>query len=176
MNGRKIPNAPTTAVYLHAIRKDVQTCTCADLRQMRALDLLEQKGKSRSSYYKPGPFFEDPVMLVGQPEMTATGLTGNPELLRADLPQNLKELVEAVGKRSSRELIATAIVELCKWKALTIRQIAGLMNRNDKYLTTYVTALRDEGKITYTIPEMPNHPDQAYKTAEQSAPNTKSNS
>ncbi|KAA6304646.1 hypothetical protein EZS27_043706, partial [termite gut metagenome] len=75
--------------------------------------------------------------------------------------------LEQLGQRSnSKDDIIDIILELCKWKALTLNQLSDLMERKDKkYLkNNYVTPLRIQGKLEYTIPEMPNHPKQAYRT------------
>lgn len=56
------------------------------------------------------------------------------------------------------------ILDLCQWQPLTLRQLSLIIRRNEKYLFQYITPLKTEGKLEYTIPDMPNHPDQAYKT------------
>ena len=83
----------------------------------------------------------------------------------SELPAYLIEIIEDLGKKASNEAMNNAILQLCSWKELTIRQLASIMNRNDKYLFGIITPLRESGKLEYTIPDMPNHPEQAYKTA-----------
>ena len=43
--------------------------------------------------------------------------------------------------------------------------MADILKRGEKYLLRhYISPLREEGKLEYFYPEMPNHPQQAYKT------------
>ena len=55
------------------------------------------------------------------------------------------------------------ILKLCRWKALTLDQIARYLSRDSRHLfRVYIKPLRESGKLQYTKPEMPHHPEQAY--------------
>jgi ATP-dependent DNA helicase RecG len=95
------------------------------------------------------------------------GLTPQLDGLTPQLPIELQNKLEQLGQRvNSKDDTTDIILELCEWKALTLSQLSYLMKRkHKKYLkNTYLTPLRKEGKLEYTIPEMPNHPKQAYRT------------
>jgi ATP-dependent DNA helicase RecG len=95
-------------------------------------------------------------------------LTNQFDGLTNQLPVELRNKLEQLGQRSnSKKDIIDIILELCNWKPLTLNQLSDLMERKDKkYLKNiYITPLRKQGKLEYTIPEMPNHPKQAYRTA-----------
>lgn len=153
----------------------------AELRSLRDLGILQQKGKSRATYYIPDLAFNTPDV-AAENETGGAGislsdnlsalsdnlpaLSDNPTALSDNLPENLMEMIKGLGKRVlDKEKLNSVVLALCSWKPLTIKQIASLMGRNEKYLYSIVTPLKDSGKLMYTIPEMPNHPDQAYKTA-----------
>jgi hypothetical protein len=85
--------------------------------------------------------------------------------LSDQLPDFLKERLKDLGKRTvDKEKLDAVILALCSWRPLTIKQLAGIMRRNEKYLLTFITPLREKGKLIFTIPEMHSHPNQAYKT------------
>ena len=144
-----------------------------ELRQMRDLGILSQKGKGRATYYIPDNAFTSvekakPDHLTGKPDHL-TGkpdhLTGKPDHLNTDgLPKYLIEIIGNLGKKASNEAMNNAILQLCSWKELNIKQLANLMNRNEKYLLGLIAPLRESGKLAYSFPDMPNHPEQAYKT------------
>lgn len=150
----------------------------SELRNMRDLNILHQKGKGRNTYYVPDFGFSNPDLGPGLPELFNSlpdnqgALTDNPKALPDNLqaltdklPFNLKQQIKSLGKRTSdREKMNSGILNLCRWNPLTLKQLAALVQRNEKYMFMIITPLRESGQLEYTIPEMPNHPDQAYKT------------
>ncbi|KAA6330675.1 hypothetical protein EZS27_020648 [termite gut metagenome] len=152
-----------------------------DLHDLKDKKILTQKGKGKAIYYVPGEELMKLLPMVEVSEQGGDGLTpqsGNlttqlndltsqSDNLTTQLPDELRNKLEQLGQRSnSKDDIIDIILELCKWKALTLNQLSDLMERKDKkYLkNNYVTPLRKQGKLEYTIPEMPNHPKQAYRT------------
>ena len=81
------------------------------------------------------------------------------------MPPNLIKIIDGLGKRSNdKQAFEEAIVALCKWKALKVSELASILNRNPNHiLYTYVSPLREAGKLQYLYPDMPNHPEQAYR-------------
>lgn len=164
-----------------------------ELRRLRDLDILTQKGKSRATYYIPslgfspgnkkGPLSDkvlsdkvlpdkvlpDKVPLSDKVIMVPDNLFVNSdsESELADdplekIPEYLKGVVDNLGKRVSDSEMRTTILALCSWTPLTIKNLSKILNRNEKYLYEFIVPLKDEGKLAYTIPETPNHKDQAY--------------
>jgi ATP-dependent DNA helicase RecG len=159
-----------------------------DLHDLKDKGILTQKGKGKAIYYVAGdelinllPVVEESEHgrdelvnkidgLTPQLEGLTTqleGLTTQFDSLTTQLPIKLRNKLEQLGQRSnSKEDIIDIILKLCEWKPLTLNQVSDLMGRKEKqYLkSTYITPLRQQGKLEYTIPEMLNHPKQAYRT------------
>lgn len=147
-----------------------------DLRALRDIDLLEAKGQSRATYYIRGGALSRLIEPVPEGGGTLSEDTQDPNNQNEDtliepvnsllnqLPDNLKDLLNHLGQRTKdKEEVNELIIALCSWKPLKLSELAGLLQRRDKYLLYhFITPLRKAKKITYTIPEMPNHPNQAY--------------
>lgn len=143
-----------------------------ELRKLRDVRLLQQKGKGSATYYIPGEIFpkegEDHTTL--EPEHTTlpaehTTLEGGHTTLRESLPQELRVLVDGMGRRPG-EKIRPLILRLCGWKSLTAAELAGLFQRKDSEALRrdHLKPLIDEEKLGYVFPDMEKHPQQAYKT------------
>lgn len=147
-----------------------------ELRNMRDLGLLLQKGKSRATYYVPDLAFNTPELglsdnlgsLSDNPGALPDNLEGLSDNL--NLPPDLQEIVNQLGRRTTDKEMKEAILRLCAWKPFTLKQLAEALGRNEKYMYGFVTPLRESGQLAYTIADMPNHPDQAYKTVESQNP------
>lgn len=83
------------------------------------------------------------------------------------LPDELKDKIMTVGKKTGTDEMTSIILELCTYSEFGIADLAKLLKRNEKYIkTTFIKPLRAQKKLFFTIPEMPNHPGQKYTTAE----------
>ena len=142
----------------------------SELRNLRDLGILNQKGKSRATYYEINTEFtsSNSKGLSDQLEDLSDQLEdlsdqSNP--LFGELPVDLKDKIGHLGRRTKdKEVVNQTILDLCTWKSLSIKQLSILLNRNEKYLLEFITPLRENGSLEYTFPDMPNHPQQAYKT------------
>ena len=107
----------------------------------------------------PPPDLSEPVHIESEPVR---------EDLVNQFPLKIKEkLEEFTGKTSDKEKIKNYICELCSVRELSVKQLSILLAKQDKYLLhNFIKPMREEGKIEYTIPDMPNHPQQAYKIVE----------
>ncbi|GAB3501001.1 hypothetical protein GCM10027341_27160 [Spirosoma knui] len=103
-----------------------------------------------ASLIKPGTSLIEPALIA----------------LSNQLPETLQDALQQHGRRSGdREMLEGLILALCAWRPLTLVQLMGLLNRSEKHLLhQYITPLREAGKLAFTIPDMPRHPEQAYKT------------
>ncbi len=163
-----------------------------ELRAMRDSGLLVQKGKGRATYYIPGAGFDFNEPFTPLPTFSdglginpssleikgsslndlseglsdqSSSLSDYPNSLSDQLPQHLREMLIDLGKRTNdKEKMNAVILELCTWQPLTLKQLASIIQRNEKYMLIFVTPLRESGQLAYTIPDMPNHPEQSYKT------------
>ena len=151
----------------------------AELRDLSKKELLIPKGKGRATYYVPGNNLSTPPQELSAP---VQGLSTPPqehsepvhietEPVREDLvnqfPLDIKEkLTEFTGRTSDKEQLKDFICELCSIRDLSVKQLSILLTKTEKYLLhNFIKPMREEGKIEYTIPDMPNHPQQAYKTS-----------
>ena len=141
----------------------------SELRNLRDLGILVQKGKSRATYYE----INSDLRLnqnalsdqLGGLSDQLGGLSDQLNPLFGELPDELIQKIRQLGKRTKdKELINQTILDLCAWKSLSIKQLSILLDRNEKYLLEFITPLRENGSLEYTYIDMPNHPQQAYKT------------
>jgi ATP-dependent DNA helicase RecG len=161
----------------------------AELRALRDSSVLRQKGKGRATYYVPGPVLtaqlakgktggDSPNSIVSvQPpaiSVEPTRLSVEPPVLSVEpsfvtiedtLPTGLKQRIKALGARTSnRDALADVVLELCAHQPFTLRELHNILGRSTGYLFTgFVKPLMQQEKLAYTIPDMPNHPEQAYQ-------------
>lgn len=150
-----------------------------ELRSLRDKEIILQKGKGRSTYYIPNS--EKPewgIKQISAPVAAPTELV--PELsapvenlsepvdqaLVHQLPDDIQRIVNDLPLRSNDPaLLEAAILVICEYKPYKSVELSAILGRSEKYLLrTFLTRLREEGKLEYTHPEMSNHPQQAYKT------------
>jgi len=79
------------------------------------------------------------------------------------LPDGLAAKVADLPKRASQDQLRKLIHSLCQWHPLNSKQLSHLLNRQRGPLVrNCLTPMIDTGQLTYTIPDIPKHPDQAY--------------
>ena len=165
------------------------TITSNDLKRLKDLDLIEQKGKTKYTYYIPTELLksmlpDDEIYFTTQAdglttqanelttqanELTtqANELTTHGGILQ-NVPKDIMKDIEKIGKRvNNPEVINSIILRLCKWKPLKKEEISAILNRDDKHIyRQHIKPLFDNKLLIFTIPDMPKHPEQAYKTNE----------
>jgi ATP-dependent DNA helicase RecG len=172
------------AAYRAINRTDTLSAS-GHLRRLRDLELLEMKGAGNRTYYVPGGKFLasqriPPPEVVPIPQdshqVSADSHQSSVDShqLLATIPAHLAERVPPAGSRPRRSLLRALILDLCAWRALSAREIAGILHgREPKPLVRdYLTPMVGEGLLAYTIPEMENHPDQRYTLAAPSTEGT----
>jgi ATP-dependent DNA helicase RecG len=145
------------------------------LRRLRDLELLEMKGGGSRTYYVPGQrFLAAPVVSATEKvldEPNSHQLTRDSHQSKQNshqdlvtVPLELAERIPPVGTKPRREIMSALIVDLCRWRALSARELATILNgRGHKPLVRdYLTPMVEEGLLAYTIAAMENHPDQRY--------------
>jgi ATP-dependent DNA helicase RecG len=145
------------------------------LRRLRDLELLEMKGAGSRTYYEPGSRFlaaqRAPVpAIVSDPSNSHQDAQDSHQpgmdshQLLATIPADLADRVPPAGSKPRRDILRALIVDLCRWRALSARELAIILNdREHKPLVRdYLTPMVGEGLLAYTIPAMENHPDQRY--------------
>lgn len=154
------------ATYRDLCRVDT-LASSAHLRRLRDFGLLEAKGSGPKTYYVPSEKLTSVPKLMAL-SRESEGLSQESSGLSQELPPEIRDIITGVGKRATPEKTAQAILALCSWRPHKASEIAGRIGRVQEYITRdYLTPMIEEGKLAYTIPEMPNHPDQAYTIAKR---------
>ncbi|MBK9257155.1 MAG: putative DNA binding domain-containing protein [Saprospiraceae bacterium] len=88
------------------------------------------------------------------------------ESLVHQLPDDIQNEIKKLPQRVlNPQLIEEVIIKICDLRPYKSSEIAGILGKTDKYiLRTFISPLKEKGSIEYTIPDMPNHPEQAYIT------------
>jgi hypothetical protein len=121
-----------------------------------------QSGNPSTLSGNPSTLSGNPSTLSGNP----SSLSGNPTELPDDLPTELGERIQALGQRVSQPDLAQLTIELCRHRPFSADELATSLGKNRKYLLDRVlTPLLRNDQLRHTIPDQPNHPDQAYTAA-----------
>jgi ATP-dependent DNA helicase RecG len=145
----------------------------SSLRRLRDAELLEQRGKGRSTYYLPT------AKLLGSPSQSpglnpggkaqSPGLNAlSPGLVPAkwteSLPPSLLEAVRSLGERARPAAMQAVIRSLCEWQPLRPADLGEIIGRNPEYIQKhYLAPMREAGVLEFTKPD-PADPQQAYRT------------
>jgi ATP-dependent DNA helicase RecG len=80
------------------------------------------------------------------------------------IPEALKIRIPVAGTKPRREVLRALILDLCQWRALSARELASILGRQEHkpLVRDHLSPMVAEGLLAYTIPEMENHPDQRY--------------
>jgi len=143
------------------------------LRRLRDAGLLELRGSSSQAHYIASERLEatlgigDLAIQDKDVAIQDKGIAIQDKEVKSpeDLPPELKELVDELGKRAKPENIQAVIEKICSWKALTAEEIAAAIEKDKGYISgEFLSMMIKDGLLEYTIPDMPKHPKQAYKT------------
>lgn len=154
------------------------------LGRLRDGGLLEKKGKSSATYYVPGPKFLPlkPGGLSVEPDglsQEAQGLSMESEDLSmefkglsmefGDLSMEFRDEAIRLGQRAKSSQLRDFVWRLCAVRAWRLDELAALLRRNPVYLrNNYLAPMIADGRLEYVYPETINHPQQAYRTVENS--------
>ncbi len=90
------------------------------------------------------------------------------QALLAMLPDEYRWSVEGMGNQIDDSAMRDVLRRLCNYRSWSAEELALLVRRNADYLKTrYLKPMINDGKLCYTIPDMPKHPSQAYRTPEE---------
>jgi ATP-dependent DNA helicase RecG len=164
-------------------RSFTQTDTLAasnSLRKLKSLDLLTAKGGGSKVYYVMGPSMLAALDAHGaaatlQPSLEdkRSNLEGNePSIAITDLPMALRKAVNMLALRGRMKPFEAQdiIYKICRWRALSASEIASLLGKSTKHTTdAYLYPMIKDGVLSYTYPDMVNHPQQKYLAAKEPA-------
>jgi len=172
------------------------------LRRLRDLGTLEIRGAGSRTYYVPGPSMQaasgethklgvethKPGVETHKPGVEThkpgveTHKPGTPtHNATADEPvppEPIRSQIATAGSRPRQGTVKALIRALCSWRPLSARELVAHLGREDaRDLTrTYLRPMIDAGELAYTIPEMPNHPNQKYRLPPQDETDPRMNS
>ena len=90
----------------------------------------------------------------------------DPKILQDLSGETIMKLVTLKKREANKEKIKSLIEEICMNRAFTLKELAHLLGKQEDWISrTYISPLIKEGRIDYAIPEMVNHPKQAYIAA-----------
>lgn len=81
--------------------------------------------------------------------------------------EQLKQIAQRItdSKKSSKNLVTQIILDLCQIKALSLSEMAQLLNRKEDSLRNhYINPMCDQGVLRRQYPNILNHPKQKYYT------------
>lgn len=149
------------------------------LRRLRDIKLLDKKGSGNKTYYLPSQIFEKSIAdiqnahRVGQnthrvgKDTHRAKIAGKAESrkFKSLLPKDLQDKIPPAGTKPRKAEVAGVILEICNFKEFSASDLTAILGRKDRksLVREYLTPLVEEKKLQYTIPEMPDHPDQKYK-------------
>lgn len=145
----------------------------AELKALRNFNIIKLKGKGNATYYVLESAFLGETLQETDETLQGTNKTlqGMDKTLQARLEElrarpTIVQALTRLKRHTKRNDLISIIVDLCKEEPLKSVEIAGLLNRNETYLRTIlVDMVGENGPLAYTIPEMPTHPNQAYKSS-----------
>lgn len=157
-----------------------------ELRQLKDLGFIEQKGKGRGTYYLPtdkigkesvlnteGNFVNtEPQAVNTEPQAINTEPTAlTTEGLIDNLPEDLKvAITDLKAKERNKEKVYRVIESICAIQPYKLEDLASILNKDENWLSRrYIKPLIDMGRLNYLHPEMKNHPEQAYKTIQKNS-------
>jgi ATP-dependent DNA helicase RecG len=145
----------------------VDTLTAsAHLRRLRDLELLEQKGRGNATYYVPTLKLLAPGISAPTPGISAPtpGIIGLPDGFPS-LPLELVNSLKKIGKRASVKEVQSVILQLCSLAPLRLPELVDILHRDaDHIRKRYLSKMLEQDELEYTFPDVPNHPQQAYRT------------
>ncbi len=133
------------------------------LRRLRELGVLDMKGSGSRTYYVPGTTF---VASLNEryPAQDSHQSPQDSHQSWATIPSDLQARIPPVGTKPRKNVLRMLLIDLCRWQALSARELATILHRKDHkpLVRDYLSPMVAEGLLAYTIPEMENHPEQRY--------------
>lgn len=85
------------------------------------------------------------------------------EALRSEVPETVRGQLERLGRRATPEELDNVLISLATWRPMTLEGLSHLTGRDAAHLRSRnIKRLLTEGRLAYTHPDEPNHPEQKY--------------
>lgn len=86
-----------------------------------------------------------------------------------DLSMEFRDEAIRLGQRAKSSQLRDFVLRLCAVRAWRLDELAALLRRNPVYLrNNYLAPMIADGTLEYVYPETINHPQQAYRTVQNS--------
>ncbi len=131
------------------------------------------EGRGNATYYTPtikllapGISIPTPGISALTPDISALtpGIIGLPDGFPS-LPLELVNSLKKIGKRASVKEVQSVILQLCGLAPLRLPELVDILQRDaDHIRKRYLSKMLEQGELEYTFPDVPNHPQQAYRT------------
>jgi ATP-dependent DNA helicase RecG len=155
------------------------------------LGFIEAKGQGRQTYYVPTEklkflYANDATSDANDATSDANNATSDANDATSDandatsdandatsdanewdnVPKDLKDIINHLGKRESKAKLGNIIVELCRIQPRSKEDLAKILGKSETHIRNNILPeLLKSRLLQYTFPEMKNHPNQKY-TAE----------
>lgn len=140
--------------------------------------LLLQDGQGRGTRYyplsrsanSPDSAGSSPDKGASSPDKPAEGIDQDGPEARVPPPpdDHLQAIAEPVRRtgRASPEIVRSTILELCRGRFLSLRELSRLLDRSVGTLRdSYLTPMLKSKHLELRFPDTPNHPEQGYRAA-----------
>lgn len=153
------------------------------LRRLRDAGILTQKEKGSATYYVPTAKFWGAVgpanppsgpipsmdealpSMVGAIPSMAPDVPSKPDSIADELSAALEADIASLGRRAVPDRIRQVILALCFVRPRPLSELAELLGRHPKYISQqHLVPLLRAGRLAYTVPDEPKHPEQKYRT------------
>ena len=132
------------------------------LEELEKAGVLLRKGKTlETTYYVLNKDYSE-LIPQDNPPSKAVIPQGNP--LRNDIiPQDLQDKINNLGKRPKKELVKQIIVDLCRLKPRSKKELAEILNKREDHIQKEYLSEMIGIELEYTLPDTPTSRNQTYK-------------
>ena len=121
------------------------------LEFLKNTEILVHKGKTpEASYYVLNKSFNRPI-----PQDNPQG--------HQPIPQDLQDRINNLGERTKKDIIKQIIVELCRIKPMSKKELAEILGKREDHIQKEYLAKMVGYELEYTLPDTPSSPKQTYK-------------
>jgi ATP-dependent DNA helicase RecG len=119
------------------------------------------------------PHFTDPLAESAKPLPQSANQVGR-FIAVPGLPADLENALAGLKSRVPQPEMEELVWRLCAWHALSMDELARYLRRNRHYVRArLITPMLRAGRLSMTIPDQPNHPQQRYRATANSPAESK---
>lgn len=132
------------------------------LEELEKSNVLVRKGKTlEATYYVLNKDYSE---LIPQDNPPSKAVIPQDNPLRNDIiPQDLQDKINNLGKRPKKELVKQIIVELCRLKPRSKKELAEILDKREDHIQKEYLSEMIGKELEYTLPDTPTSRNQTYK-------------